>query len=207
MPLRTLLYRASCFAVIVSLLGCHLCRGQSLKPIPAPSTTSPVQESAEENNLPFKMTSRFHLQKGTNQGYVVLKVELEKEHYLYSLTQVGDIRPTRITATPSKLIRLTAKFNPDRPATIIEKDPVFKQRIEKHKNVIQFFAPIEVASNTEVRQLTAELVVNGQVCKEAGFCIPIINQKVKSRFAGYFDRNAQKRENSQSSTDSGTVRR
>ena len=153
------------------------------------------------------MTSRIHLQKGTDKGYVVLRVELEKGNYIYSLNQTGGIRPTQIKAAESKVFRLTGKFTSDRPATIIENDPVFNQRIEKHKGVVQFFAPIQLASNVDFDKWSTELAVEGQVCQDMGFCIPISGLKVKSRFAGYFDRTAEKRESSQSSVGQGKLRR
>jgi thiol:disulfide interchange protein len=153
------------------------------------------------------MTSRFHLQKGSDKGYLVLRVELDPDFYIYSLTQTGEISPTQIKVAPSRQFRLTGKFNPDRPATIIEKDPIFNHRIEKHKGSIQFFAPIQVAPDVDVSKLTANLSIQGQVCKENGFCMPVMGHKVAGRFAGYFERQAQSQDSSQSYVGPAKLRR
>ena len=208
MRLRSTLCQMLFSALIVIELSCRLACGQALQPIP--TRTNETRQTAEQDKLPYKLTSRFHLQKGTNRGYVVLRVELEEGSYIYSLNQTGDVRPTRIRTFESKLFRLTGKFNSDRPATVIENDPMFKHRIEKHKGVIQFFAPIEVVPGLDVNQLTADLAFDGQVCQEAGYCMPILGLKVKCRFSGYFDPIARKRESSQStprSADRGQLRR
>jgi len=193
--------------VVILLASCSPGCAQTLQPIPTDETTNEKSQTSADNDLPYKMTSRFHFQKGANKGYLVLRVELDKGNYIYSLTQKGDVRPTKIKTAPSKLFRLTGKFNPDRPATIIENDPLFNQRIEKHKGIIQFFAPVEVAPGVDVSQLTTDLAIEGQVCKESGYCMPISGLKVKGRFAGFFDSTAKKRESSQSSTDNRNVRR
>ncbi len=206
MRLRQTLCQIFVFKFTVLLLSCPSIYGQSLQPIPA-NQNQITQQSVAKNKRPYKMTSRFHLQKGTNKGYLVLKVDLDEGYYIYSLTQSGQVRPTMITTAPSEQFRLTGKFNPDRPPTIIEKDPIFKQRMEKHKKSIQFFAPIEVAADVDVEKMTANLSVEGQVCKEAGFCIPIMGLKVPGRFAGYFERKAQTQANSQNAQGTGKIRR
>lgn len=206
MRLRQTLCQIFFFKFTILLLSCPGVFGQSLKPIPAIKNQI-IKSQPVAKKQPYKMTSRFHLQKGTNKGYLVLRVDLDEGYYIYSLTQPGNIRPTQITTAPSKQFRLTGKFNPDRPATIIEKDPIMNQRIEKHKKSIQFFAPIEVAADVDAEKMTANLAVEGQVCRETGFCIPIMGLKVAGQFAGFFERKAQAQANSQNSQGTGKIRR
>lgn len=162
---------------------------------------------AREESLPYRLSSRFHIQKGTNQGYVVVRVVMDKDHYIYSLDQKGDLSATSIKAVDEKQFRLKGRFNPDKPAKVIEKDEVLKQRVEKHTGEIQFFAPIELVPGADVKKLTSSLVIDGQVCKEKGYCMPIMNKKIACRFAGYFERSAKKRESSQSNDSAGNLRR
>ena len=66
---------------------------------------SPVLQSQEkatdEVKKPFRLSSRFHLKKGTNQGYLIVKFELPDKSYIYSLTQPQPFSKTKITVANS----------------------------------------------------------------------------------------------------------
>ncbi|MDG1875579.1 MAG: protein-disulfide reductase DsbD family protein [Mariniblastus sp.] len=144
-----------------------------------------------------------HLQSGTNRGYLVLRVDLMKGSHIYSLTQKGEIRPTTISVAKSPRFRLLGGFVADRVAEVTKHDPVFNQRVEKHKNQVQFFVPIELAPGAELADISAEVSINGQVCTSQNICMPILGETVKGRFAGYFERSAKK-QNSLSSSESSS---
>ena len=194
MRLQKLICPAAFFLTAIVLFSGQHMIGQVLQP--QETNQKPVRKS--KNNKPYKVSSRFHLQQGSNTGYLVVKVELAKDSYIYSLSQKSPLKPSKIHVADSPQFELKSEFNPDRPPIVIENDPVFRQRVEKHKGEIQFFASVELAPGVEVETLSAEVSFGGQVCNDEGFCMPILGAKVEGRFAGYFERTAEKRESSQS---------
>jgi len=155
------------------------------------STAQSVQQASTQQAVPnaeqpYVLSTRMHLQAGTNKGYLVVRVDLAEGSYVYSLTQKGDARPTQLTVTPSRNFRLLGAFAADRPAEIAKDDPTSKQPLEKHKSMVQFFAPIEVAAGTDLNSLAIEVAFDGQVCTADNFCIPIMSEKIAGKFAGYF---------------------
>jgi len=77
-------------------------------------------------------------------------------------------------------------FTSDKQPLVIEKDPIFNRRIEKHKGVVQFFAPIEVRPGIDLSKFTTEVTFSGQVCSDSA-CRQIKAQKVTGKFASFFD--------------------
>ncbi len=189
----------TCWGVAFSLfISLPAVSGQTLIPNHTPDLGRDQRVAAlEESNSPYKLSARFHLQQGSHEGYLVLQFDLPNGSYVHSLTQSGDLQPSKIRVTPSNQFSTKGKFYPDRPPEVIEKDPVFQQRVEKHKDTVQFFVPIKVRADVDLKKLVPELVFNGQVCSSDGVCIPLRNKSVKARFAGYFERTSEKRGNLQ----------
>ncbi len=172
--------------------------GQNSQFSNAYSNTQPAsnqQKSAVD--APYQLTGRYHLQQDSNEGYLILQFDLPKGSYIYSLTQSGELVPSKISVTPSKDFVIGGKFMPDSQPKVIEKDPVFNQRVEKHVGKVQFFVPIKIREGVDLSELRPELVFNGQVCSSKGICIPIRKKKILAEFGGYFQRTAEKRSNSQ----------
>ena len=134
----------------------------------------------------YQLSSRIHLNKGTQKGYLIVEVQLAEGKHIYSLTQAGAIPPTTLKVQPNPQIKITGDFSPDKPATVIENDPVFKQRIEKHTGKVQFFAPIEVAPAADLAKLATQIQFDGQICSQEA-CLPIRSKMISGKFAGYFD--------------------
>lgn len=137
---------------------------------------------------PYRLMGRFHLEQGSQQGYLVLECQLVEGSYIHSLTLPKELSPTVIQTQPSDEYRVGERFHPDRPPTVIEKDPVFGERMEKHSGKIQFFVPIQLAPDVNPLTLEPKMAFNGQVCSTSGTCLPIRNQIVVAKFAGYFQR-------------------
>lgn len=178
------------FSVIMVLVFAANASAQ-FAPVQAKSQTETTSQSADANDdplnqKPWTMTGRIHLQKGTNKGYLVLQLDLQKGYYSYSVNPKASPAPTTITMAPSADIRMLSKFESDKPPEVIEKDPVFQQRIEKHKGKVQFFASIEVRPGVDVQKLAAELEFKGQICSQES-CQPIRGKKVAAKFAGHFE--------------------
>ncbi|MEL7496037.1 MAG: protein-disulfide reductase DsbD domain-containing protein [Planctomycetota bacterium] len=161
--------------------------------VSTPATATPDSPSTlakKEEPKSYKFSSRVHLKQGTTQGYLVVKVELNPGFHIYSITQKGAVPPTKLKVAESKQYKL-GKFNPDTPAKIT-KDPWLKQDVEKHVGQVQFFAPIEFASNVDPGKLQVALELSGQVCGEQS-CVQV-NEKMKASFAGYFSPKPKKPE-------------
>ncbi len=198
---------------VVVLFNCPAIIGQVFDPqqprdSPIPeklgNTQQPAYKSKQKPSGPYKLTSRFHVQKGTNTGYLIVKVEMPKGSYVYSTTQKEPLKPSKIQVVESNQFRIEGKFTPDRPATVVEHDPTFKQRLEKHIDSVQFFASIKIAAGVAPESLEADLKFSGQVCNERGFCVPIFGARTKAKFAGYFERAAVQRTGSHSKSSIGS---
>lgn len=194
-------------SVFVSMVGVMACllsadvpnaTGQSILPSDSANFAETLNQPATppRQTERYRLTGRFHLQKATNKGYLVLQCELPKGSYVYSLTKQGTMRPSVIKVNPSDAFATTGKFIPDQQPTVIENDKVFQQRVEKHfgdrTGKVQFFIPMQVHSNIDPATLQPELIFDGQVCSSEGVCMPIRNKSIKAKFAGYFERTAEK---------------
>ena len=180
---RTLISSVACFFIFCIAI-----------PVSAQIMDSPAeiaqrklaQQMQQAKPKPYEISSRIHLNKGTQEGYLVVEVQLAAGKHIYSLTQAGDVPPTTLKMSPNQQIQLTGVFSSDKPAVVIENHPVFQQRVEKHTGKVQFFAPIKVAATADLAKLVAEVQFDGQVCSKVA-CTPIRGKKVTGKFAGYFE--------------------
>ena len=178
---------------LISSIACLFILGIAI-PVSAQIMDSPAeiaqrklaQQMQQAKPKPYEISSRIHLNKGTQEGYLVVEVQLADGKHIYSLTQAGDVPPTTLKMSPNQQIQLTGVFSPDKPAVVIENHPDFQQRVEKHTGKIQFFAPIKVAATADLAKLVAEVQFDGQVCSKDA-CMPIRGKKIAGKFAGYFE--------------------
>ncbi len=145
-----------------------------------------------EPKQPYKLTGRYHLERGSNRGYLVLQVELEKDAYIHSLTLEKGLHPSTIEIQPTDQMVARGTFQPDLPPSIIEHDPTFECRMEKHFGKVQFFIPTEFNPNIDLERFKPQLNFSGQVCTAEGVCIPLRKEIVPAQFSGFFDRPAEK---------------
>lgn len=156
------------------------------RPATAQTEQAVPAQAVAAKQQPWKIDSRIHLEKGTNTGYLVVEIQLSEGHHLYSLNPEGSVAPTRLAVLPSNDLRVKSKFVADTAPIVIEKDPVFERRIEKHKGQVRFFAPIEVRGGIDHTQLSQEVQFSAQVCSDNG-CRPIRDLKLTASFGGYFE--------------------
>lgn len=149
------------------------------------SNLAPVEE--EE---PCQMKARYHLEKDTNRGYLILSMQLAKGAYIHSLTLSEDLNPTKITVSKSDDYRVGEKFQSDREPAVVERDPVFQRRMEKHFDTVQFFVPLEIRPNVDLAKCHPQIIFDGQVCTQDGICIALRKRIVQASFGGYFERTA-----------------
>ena len=145
-----------------------------------------TQQIKNAKPQPYEISSRIHLEQGTQAGYLVVEIKIAKGQHIYSLTQAGVVPPSILKVLPNSQIQLTGNFSPDTPAAVIENDPIFHQRLEKHTGKVQFFAPISIDPAADLTKLAAEVQFDGQICSEEA-CLPIRAKMITGKFAGYFD--------------------
>jgi hypothetical protein len=166
-------------------------RNPLLKDLGNRNLAKPKQES------PWQMKARYHLEQGTSQGYLILSVDLVPGAYIHSLTLTEELGPSKITVAKSEDYRIGEKFHPDREPTIIEHDPIFERRMEKHLGQVQFFVPLEIRPGLDLQKCQPQVIFDGQVCTKDGICIALKKQVVQAEFAGYFEKSAEQSQRNQ----------
>ena len=180
---------------VVSMGHCSIAQsGTSQNGQPASSSfqgfAAPPQ--AQTQAEPWKFEGRLHLQKGTGTGYIVLQIDLQPGHYIYSVDPKGSPAPTSVSLVQNAAVKTQGSFSPNVQPLVNENDPVFNRRIEKHKERVQFFIPCEVDPNADFQKAGMPVIeFNGQVCSEGGVCVPLRKQQIPVQFAGYFERENQ----------------
>jgi len=144
-----------------------------------------------QDNDQVKMVARYHLQSGTNQGFLIVKLEIAEGSHIYSLTQSSPLRPSQLVVKQSPDFAVGKRFKADKPPTVVAQDPVFRARVEKHSGTVQFYVPIQMASAANLESVRPEVSFSGQVCSDAGYCAAISGMTTKAKFAGFFERQAE----------------
>ena len=163
-----------------------------------PAIALHLQEQAESQ---LELTGSFHLEQDANHGYLVLEASVPKGSYIYSLTQEGNPPPSRIEVAKAESYQVSGAFKPDSEPVVVENDPTFKNRTEKHKQNVRFFIPLQIATETNPAELTIPMRFNGQICSETeGTCTPIQDRVINANFGGFYQRVAEQ-------TKTGTINR
>ena len=131
------------------------------------------------------MSSRFYT---ASDGTGVLEVtcKLSPGAHVYSLTQPagGPVRST-LSLVPSEAYALTGQFQPTRPPKVTPPD-LFPVNVEEHTGTVTWRAPFRLAAGVDPATLRIEGRLDGQVCTDAGICIPLSQYDTRfvSTFAG-----------------------
>ena len=107
------------------------------------------------------------------------------------MTQTKPLMPSKLAIKPSKEFAIGKKFKSDKQPKVIEKDPLFQARLEKHTGTVQFYVPIRMTNVTNLKSIQPEVTFSGQLCSDAGYCVPIKGITAKAKFAGFFQREAK----------------
>lgn len=166
---------------------------------PASAQSSPpvgLQDAKRQddglNEPKLKLTARFHIEEGTRRGFIIIRARIPKNNYIYGVHQKKGSPSSKFVLAKSDQIRITGRFKPDKAPKVIANDPIFKTRIEKHFEEVQFYAPIEVRPSADPTTLRPQIRFNGQMCSDAGYCVPIRDRMIQAEFAGYFRRDAKR---------------
>ena len=155
------------------------------------SYSTPILAQINPSDDTLQLTARYHIESGTNQGFVIVKFQMPEGNYIYSLTQPKPLRPSKLAIKANPKFQVGKKFQAEKKPKVVEKDPVFRSRVEKHSGTVQFYVPIQVDGSVDPSSVVPEIVFNGQVCSNQGFCKPYNNKVVRAKFAGYFQREAK----------------
>lgn len=138
-----------------------------------------------QNELKIKGT--YQIEKNQRHGWLILNLEIPDGCHVYALTQEGTPPPTRLKLEESDQFELLEKFKANKKPKVIENDPIFEQRIEKHEGKIAFMAPIKIAAAVELESVEFQLKMNGQLCNDSG-CQLISDRKIEVEFAGFYEK-------------------
>ena len=163
---------------------------------------SPQFQPQSQTESQLELSGSFHLEEGANTGYLVLEANIPAGSYIYSLTQEGNPPPSRIEVAKSDSYQVSGAFKPDNEPVVVENDPIFENRTEKHKQNVRFFIPLQLAAGTDPAGLTIPMRFSGQICSETeGTCMPIQDRVVNAEFGGAYQRVAEQTSNT------GTINR
>ena len=152
-----------------------------------------VSSTQLEAQTKLKLTARYQIEKGTRNGWIVVSAEIPEGNHIYALTQKGTPPPTKIKIAASDDFSVTKKFKPNKKPKVIEKDPVFESRVEKHEGKVAFLATITIADGVDIEELFIDLKFHGQICSDTA-CIPLRNKPIPVEFGGYFVKTDKKKD-------------
>jgi hypothetical protein len=121
-----------------------------------------------------------------------VKLDIPESNHIYGLNQKSPLIPSKLVVEPNDKFRVKKSFKADTEPEVVENDPVFEIRVEKHSGSVQFYVPFTIDPAVRPETLHLEVKYSGQMCSDLGFCKMINNQKVVAKFAGYFEREAKK---------------
>lgn len=150
---------------------------------------APLAES--ETNSDLKISARYYLIPNKREGFVIVRFQVPANHHIYGVHQPKDAPQTRLELSSVEGVRLTGAFRPDKKPKVKKDDPVFGMTIVEHSGDVQFYAPIAIPEGFDVRRDALQVKVNGQMCSDEGYCLPIMGRKVAIPFAGYYQRQAE----------------
>lgn len=133
-------------------------------------------------------TGEYQIAKGSRDGKLSIKAEIEEGWHVYSVTQ-PDGGPERsvIKVASSADFELVGPFQPD-AAPHIKPPDIFPVDSEEHELAVTWTAPIRVREGVDPAGLKFDVAYNGQVCGgPEGTCIPIKAEAVEITFADYYE--------------------
>lgn len=151
------------------------------------ATSSWAQSQLQEDEEPIKFSAEYQIEEGSTRGVILLSVNIQEDHYIYSLSEIENgPPPSKIGVEQSAAFKLTDKFLPDSKPIVIEHDPVYECRIEKHKGKVVFWVPFELSDRSSSEQMTFEVNFEGAVCSKTGSCRLLRDRKFEAKFSGYY---------------------
>ena len=122
---------------------------------------------------------RASLTKNLNGTEAIIRIEvvLAPGCHIYSLTQ-DDPRQTRIDISQSPYVKISGPAQPSRKPDPIPSDSA--DLTESYANQIAFVVPLELNNLPSREELVMLVRINGMVCSDKGFCLPIQDQVIRT---------------------------
>ena len=153
---------------------------------PIPSLQGFIDPFSSTGQRQITLSAQFRMDPGGKTGQLAVTAQMAASWHTYSLTQRpgGPVR-TQIELEPSQEFRLTGPFQPHQPPEIHDYE-FFPVPAEEHHGRVTWTAPIEVPHGVDANRLRITGHLRGQVCQEAGSCIPLdqLDTKFVAEFAG-----------------------
>jgi len=135
----------------------------------------------------IQLVGSYKIEKGQRHGWLILNADIPKGHHIYALTQKDVPPPTKIKVAKSADFSVAGSFRANKKPNVIEKDPVFETRIEKHSGKVMFVAPIRINEGVELEKLSVDMKFHGQLCSDEE-CLPLFNKPISVSFGGYYEK-------------------
>jgi hypothetical protein len=174
MPLRLCLFWLT-VCLLTSLSAASL-PGAFAQPLPFAGEQAEWMEPA-----PYKLSAQLVGQPDAAQAYVIVRIELPPESYLYALTQPGDLA-TRVEVALGPNGKIAGPMRPTQVPKINERDAFLGGRSEKHFGTVHFVLPVQRLTSLPLEQWQVALRLNGQVCSESGSCQLIRDEIIAAKF-------------------------
>lgn len=136
---------------------------------------------------PVTMSTEFKLKTGSQTGVLSVTAVIDPKWHVFAIKKTKGPMPSKISVAESSDYKITGPFKPDQSPHVV-KEEGFDEPCLEHEGTVTWTAPIELAENVDPKNLTIELVYNGQTCesKPFGSCLPLTFD-LESEFAGYDD--------------------
>ena len=138
--------------------------------------------TAQNEKKSVSFSAEFKLEEGKKSGVLIIKSEIAEKHYIYALTQKKIPPPTKIKIAESKSYSVDGEFKANKKPTVVEKDEIFNNRIEKHYGKVAFAAPVSISG--EAKSVEVPITIIGQVCSDEN--CTLLKEKIVAKFGGYY---------------------
>ncbi len=134
------------------------------------------------------LSSTFQVEKGTRNGRLAVRAELQPNWHIYSTTQApGATRRAELQVKATPDVKVVGEFQPDHDPFIHE-DPAFPGvKLEEFAGEVTWTAPIQLREGVDPEKLKIEVTLNGQVCATAGACELVSDETTTATFGGYYE--------------------
>ncbi len=155
------------------------------KPIVAtPRDQFLVSTELEADKTPFHITAAIRCPQAGQQVHLVVTAKLVSGCHLYSLTQ-PDGSATKLEVAVSELYKITGPFRPRHAPHVTGAGTPTDPIQETYADLVEFILPIELAPGADLKQLSIDVRINGQVCQDDTSCQAIRNKIVTAKFPGF----------------------
>ncbi len=142
----------------------------------------------------FDVSARFQVQKGTHEGRLLVKGEIEPGWHVYSVTQKkGGPMASKLTLDPlpgEAGYEITGPTT-SKPAPHVRHPAEFKVPVEEHEGEVTWTVPLKFGEKADVKTLEIKGFYSGQKCTDGGSCWPIDKLEFTAKYDGEYEAEAK----------------